>query len=172
MVRSIFMNRSILMSIAVIGAAITLVAGGGAFSPFTGGDSDTGTVTAGDADININGTAGNTGEVNFTTGANCPGPLVPGNTCTATVTVNNTGTLDLTLSAPVVDVTAISGNEGSCILTNFVATTTGVYTPSNVVVASTGSATVPVSVELIPGAEQGCQGATATVSVSVTGTSA
>ena len=87
--------RSVLLSMAVIGGALALLAAGGTFAVFTESDTDTGTVTAGNVEITVEGT-GAPGLV-FNGASECPAALAPGDTCQDVVTVLNVGSLDVTL---------------------------------------------------------------------------
>lgn len=173
MVRSIFMNRSILMSIAVIGAAIALVGGGGAFSAFSDTDIESGAVTAGNVDINVNGEGPVSAGLAFGGGAGCPGPIAPGVSCTATATVTNTGSLPVTLGVPALTPAITTPGEGACSAIADWTVSAGAYAPDGTLTAAGGgdvTATSVITATLDADAADGCQGAVLTVTVSVTAT--
>ena len=168
------MKRSILLSLLVIGTAVGLIAGAGTFASFTDTDNDKGTVTAGNVEIEVAGF----GTLDFDVPvASCPSPMAPGDECTAEVNVQNMGTLPVTLSDPVVDVTAVTGGEDTCTAADW---TTGFtaygYEGTGLELSTTtgdpndDGADFTVTVKLNDAAQEGCQGATAEVTVTVTAT--
>ncbi len=163
------MKRSILMSLVVIGAVVALLAGGATFAPFTDSDSDKGEVTAGNVEIEVLGT----GTLTFDAPVvSCPSPMAPGDTCTASVQVQNTGDLTVTLSDPSHSITNVSGGEGTCDAGDWTTATANLsYTPDVTNVAPGGVKTFNAKVTLDSDAQEGCQGATAEVTVEVTATS-
>lgn len=167
------MNRSILLSLTTIGAVVGLFASAATFAAFTSSDTESGSVTAGTVAINAQGdvTGTATNGLSFDPGAaGCPLALAPGNTCTETVHVKNVGSLPVTVSF-----------AGPPTVTNFETVGTGVTMPdctagdwittgtlAATAVAPGAEVTFPVTIQLHPSANNGCQGESPLVSVTVT----
>jgi hypothetical protein len=161
------LSRTTLLSLITICTTVALFATGATFA-ITSSDSAAGTVTAASAAITVDGTGGG-GSISFAAGTNCPGALNPGNTCGPDlITVTSASATPLSLTGPVSGVAVVdshspAGCDGST--TNWLVTTTPLTTSTLSGLGST--ATFEVSVRLQAGAVAGCQGETATVTVTV-----
>ena len=167
--------RTVFFSVAIIAGALSLVAATSTLAAFTAEDSDTGTVTAGTVSLSVEG-AGAPGLVFLPGALDCPDPMAPGDSCVASVTVTNTGSLSVTLAAATATVTDVS--VGGCTANTDFTASAGAYTfesPGDSILSSTtadaadDSATYEVTVTLIADPADACQGATATVSTTASG---
>jgi hypothetical protein len=161
------LSRTSLLSLATICVTVALFATGATYA-ITSSDSATGKVTAASAAINVYG-SGPSEAIDFTTGStNCPNALAPGDTCgPATVTVTNLSPNPVSLTGPTKSLTATdavwpTGCDNST--TNWLVFTTGLITSTLMPGEST---TFTVSIKMQSGAVPGCQGETATVTVTV-----
>ena len=163
---SLPLSRTTVLSLVTICATVALFATGATFA-ITSSDSAAGTVTAASASITVDGT-GTGGSISFATGTNCPGALNPGDTCGPdTITVTNVSAQVLTLTGPTHTITVTDTvNPTGCNNTTdtWVVTTTPLGTST---LNPAGTTTFQVSVRLQPLAHAGCQGETATVTVTV-----
>jgi predicted ribosomally synthesized peptide with SipW-like signal peptide len=166
--------RTVFFSVAIIAGAISLVAAGSTLAAFTTEDTDTGTVTAGTVEITVEG-ADTPGLVFVPGTTSCPSPMAPGGECEATVTVTNVGSLPVTLDAATATVDSV--DLGGCTANTDFTASAGAYTfegagptlSPTAEDAGDDTATYVVTVTLIADPANECQGATATVSTTATG---
>lgn len=172
--RGFALTRSMLLSVTMIGAVLAVFAAASTFAAFTSSDTDSGTVTAGTATIRLQGTAATPGEITFGPGAaGCPVNLAPGNSCVATVTVTNEGSLAVVLTPdPTTDIdvsTTDTVDPAGCTPADWSASA-GTFVDPNLDPGE--STTFELTVTLDGAANNGCQGETATVEVTVAAESA
>ena len=164
--RGFAMTRSMLLSVTVIGAVLAVFATASTFAAFTTSDSDSGTVTAGDVEIDVHGTD-NPGLVFNDPIASCPSPMAPGDSCTATVTVENIGSLPVQLipDPPTASVvTSESLVPAGCTDGDWSAVAS-FFDDAFLDPGDIANFTVTVTLDAL--ANNGCQGETATVTVTV-----
>ncbi len=167
MLRSLPLSRTTLLSLVTICATVALFATGATFAVWSGSGSATGLVTASAVTIVVDGSPGP--GLTFATGAGCSGAMSQGEVCTETVKVTNTGTATVTLTnPPVAAVTNVTDEvaPGGCtnVAGNWSAVADGLSTATLAPLAFT---TFDVTVTLGASANNGCQGETATITVTV-----
>ena len=175
------MRNKGLVAIAAIVAVVAV--GGIGFAAFTANAYVQGTATAGTAEIHFSGSPTVTpygsyvscGTASFSSYQDplsdynvmtvAPTGLAPGDNCAYTETAVNGGTVGFSVTSAFGTPTVSGGN--GCILGNWTYTDNGPW--GNV--APSGTFSVTVTVGLISGAGNACQGATLTFSDTLTGTS-
>lgn len=157
--------RRALASLAIIALGLGVVAIGGMYAPFTDTGADSGDVTAGDISIRLNTVKG-VNEVVWDIPPCVSDNMAPGDVCSASLTVRNDGSVWLEYT--------VSAIETACFDVSF----TGPFdtsnggdgnTPGTLPGGNTEAETISATVTLVD--DDSCQGATASVGISVSATS-
>jgi hypothetical protein len=176
--------RNILLSFMVIGVAAALVSGA-TFAPFTDSGAATRVVTIGAVTLLFDGEDSAETPLPFDVDLQpyCPDNLAPGDSCSATVTIanpQNSNSLAAVMSAPVATITSVTINglpapdcsADDWLLTAVIADTN--EGESNTLFPPGDAHELLVQVTLLAGSgtgfsllDEGCQGATANVTVTV-----
>ncbi len=171
MTQQLGLSRSTLLSLLVMVSTVGIFATGATFAAWTASDTATGTVTAATVSIDVFGD-GAGGVLLFDDPiASCPQPMRPNDTCTATVTVTNAGSLPVSLTflagSPSVATTDAQGVAG-CLPSHWSVVEGSQSLPAGLAAGASGPFSLDVT--LSASAPDGCQGETATVSVTVVAT--
>jgi hypothetical protein len=167
MLHQLPLSRTSLLSLATIVSTITLFATGATYAVWSGSGSASGTVTATAVNIFVEGSPGP--GLSFASGAGCSGAMSQGEVCIESVKVTNNGTSTVTLtSPPTAVVTSVTDSVSPSGCTN-VATNWSVAADalSNTTLNPGQNTTFDVTVTLGLSAHNGCQGETATITVTV-----
>lgn len=173
MTQQLGLSRSTLLSLITICTVLVLFATGATFAAWTNSNSASGTVTASAVTIDVIGSPGP--GLSFTTGGGCTGPTMSqGETCTETVKVTNLSTTtSVTLAPPVAVVSSITSDFDPVGCANVASNWLVVAdSPGSLGLSPLAFTTFDVTVTLGGSAEDGCQGETATITVTVSATEA
>jgi hypothetical protein len=163
------MKRSIVISLLVIGTTVALTLGTGTFAPFTETASDSGTITAGTVNISVAGSGTLDFELVSST-TDCD-TIAPGDACDDVVTVTNLSNTGVSITSPTY--TEV-GNLETCGDGDSLSTVLGALTDPHsngaLFLGVSEAETFTVTTTLEAGANDTCQGESATVTVTVVAT--
>lgn len=175
------LSRSTLLSLITICATMAIFATGATFALLSDTGSISGTLSTGDVEIVL--TDNTTASLVFDSSTICSAPIVPGDSCSATgVQVRNAGNLNVTLGpatptitlsagGPCDNIVSPSNTDWDVTVSTYLYEDAGdnVLQPTSVAVTD-DNAFFDVTVQLKPTAQAGCEGRTATITVTILAT--